>query len=60
MAWADLIFVMEKPQKVKLSTRFREELNGKSVVVLGIPDHYGYMDPALVDLLRRKVTPHLR
>jgi predicted protein tyrosine phosphatase len=60
VAWADVIFVMEKPQKVKLSTRFREELNGKRVVVLGIPDHFCYMDPALVDLLRRKVTPHLR
>jgi predicted protein tyrosine phosphatase len=29
------------------------------VVVLNIPDRYGYMDPELVELLRRRCGPHL-
>lgn len=59
VAWADLIFVMEKAHKAKLSARFRAQLGGKRVICLGIPDNYRHMDPALVELLRRKVTPHL-
>lgn len=59
VAWADLIFVMEKSHKARLSARFRAQLAGKRVICLGIPDNYRYMDPALVELFRRKVTPHL-
>ena len=58
--WADLIFVMEKAHKARLSARFRPQLSGKRVVCLGIPDNYQFMQPALVNLLRMKVTPHLR
>ena len=58
--WADLIFVMEKAHKARLSARFRPQLAGKRVVCLGIPDNYQFMQPALVNLLRMKVTPHLR
>ena len=59
LKWADLIFVMEKAHKAKLSARFKDYLGGKRVVCLGIPDNYKFMDPALVKLLRVKVTPHL-
>jgi predicted protein tyrosine phosphatase len=58
--WAHLIFVMEKVHKAKLAARFKSELAGKRVVCLGIPDNYQFMDPALVKLLKAKVTPHLR
>lgn len=57
--WADTIFVMEKAHKAKLASRFSAHLAGKRIVCLNIPDNYRYMDPALVDLLRTKVTPHL-
>jgi predicted protein tyrosine phosphatase len=57
--WADLIFVMEKAHKTKLSARFKPHLAGKRVVCLGIPDNYQFMQPELVNLLRTKVTPHL-
>lgn len=59
LEWAELIFVMEKEHKAKLSARFREHLAGKRVVCLGIPDNYKFMEPALVKLLKGKVTPHL-
>jgi predicted protein tyrosine phosphatase len=59
LEWADLIFVMEKAHKTKLTARFKPHLAGKRVVCLGIPDNYQFMQPALVNLLRSKVTPHL-
>jgi predicted protein tyrosine phosphatase len=57
--WAQLLFVMEKAHKTKLSTQFKAHLKGKRVVCLNIPDNYRFMDPQLVKLLRAKVTPHL-
>jgi predicted protein tyrosine phosphatase len=57
--WADLIFVMEKAHKAKLSTRFRANLKGKRVVCLDIPDNYSFMEPALVKLLNAKVPRFL-
>src|SRR5688572_24547463 len=54
IVWADLIVVMEKVHRIKLSKKFRMYLGGKRVVVLGIPDVYDYMDPELVELLKRK------
>lgn len=57
--WADLIFVMEREHKTKLSARFKPQLNGKRVVCLNIPDNYRFMDAALVKLLKTKVTGFL-
>jgi predicted protein tyrosine phosphatase len=53
--WADLIFVMERQHKAKLSQAFKPYLQGKRVVCLNIPDQYRFMDPALVKLLQAKV-----
>jgi predicted protein tyrosine phosphatase len=58
--WADVIFVMEKQHRSRLNQRFRKALNGKRVVCLDIPDDYAYMQPELVDLLQKRVPPHLR
>lgn len=57
--WADLIFVMEKVHRKKLASQFRAYLGKSRVICLDIPDRYGYMDPTLIDLLRKKVTPFL-
>ena len=59
LAWSDLIFVMEKAHRNKLSKKFRAHLGGKRVICLDIPDDYDYMDPVLVQLLRTKVTRFL-
>ncbi len=58
VAWADLIFVMEKTHRAKLSKRFKRHLKAR-VICLDIPDDYAFMDPALVTLLKAKVAPHL-
>jgi predicted protein tyrosine phosphatase len=57
--WAELIFVMEKKHKSKLSAQFKPQLQAKRVVCLNIPDNYKFMEPALVKLLEVKVTPFL-
>ena len=57
--WADVIFVMEQEHRTKLNRKFKRHLNGQRVIVLGIPDDYAYMDPALVALLKVKVLPLL-
>jgi predicted protein tyrosine phosphatase len=57
--WADIIFVMEKSQRSKVSTRFREYLKGKRIVCLDIPDSYAFMDPELVRLLEARVKPFM-
>jgi predicted protein tyrosine phosphatase len=57
--WADVIFVMEKVHRVKLTQRFRAQLSGKKVVCLDIPDDYEFMQAELVSLLEKRVRPHL-
>jgi predicted protein tyrosine phosphatase len=57
--WAEIIFVMEKAHRNKLSARFRDHLRNARVICLGIPDNYAFMDPALVRLLKSKVAPFL-
>jgi predicted protein tyrosine phosphatase len=56
---ADIIFVMEKSHRSKLSQKFKPTLKGKRVICLDIPDEYEYMEPALVELLEKKVLPLL-
>jgi predicted protein tyrosine phosphatase len=58
--WAEIVFVMEKLHRSRLSARFRRHLNGKRIVCLDIPDDYDYMQPELVRLLEKKVAPFLR
>lgn len=57
--WAQIIFVMEKVHRNKLTSKFRPYLSNKKIIVLGIPDEYEYMDSILVQLLKTKVSPFL-
>ncbi len=57
--WAQIIFVMEQAHRRKLRARFKPYLRDTRVICLDIPDQYDYMEPELVDLLKRKVTPFL-
>ena len=59
LEWAQIIFVMEKAHRNKLSKKYKTYLQNKRVVCLDIPDDYDYMDPLLVELLNRKVPPLL-
>jgi len=57
--WADIIFAMEKVHRRHLEEKFGKLLSQKKLVVLGIPDKYRHMDPALIELLLKKVPPFL-
>jgi predicted protein tyrosine phosphatase len=58
--WADIIFVMERVHKSKLSVRFKTHLNGKRIVCLDIPDEYEYMQPELIRKLEMRAGHFLR
>ena len=57
---ADIVFVMEKAHRARLSAKFRACLNGKKVICLDIPDDYAFMQPELVALLEQKAGKFLR
>lgn len=59
LQWADLILVMERVHRSKLSAKFGAQMAGKRVACLEIPDRFDYMEPALVELLKARVPRHL-
>jgi predicted protein tyrosine phosphatase len=59
LQWADLILVMERTHRSKLSAKFSAQLAGKRAVCLEIPDDFDYMEPALVELLKARVPRYL-
>ncbi|MBI4922204.1 MAG: phosphotyrosine protein phosphatase [Devosia nanyangense] len=58
--WADLIFVMERKHRAKLTQMFRARLNGKRIICLDIPDEYEFMAPELVARLEAAAGRYLR
>ena len=50
---------MEARHRRVIRQRFRERIDGKSIVNLAIPDRYRYMDPVLVVLIEKKMAPYL-
>jgi len=57
--WANIVFVMERSHRNKVSKKFKALLKGKKMVCLDIPDEYERMDPILVRLLENRVIRHL-
>lgn len=58
--WADVIFVMEKKHRTRLTRGFARQIKGKRVICLDIPDNYGFMDPELARLIEARAGPFLR
>lgn len=57
--WANVIFVMEKKHKTRLMEKFRQETQGKMIIVLEIEDRYPFMDAELIENLKQSVEPYL-
>ena len=57
--WADLIFVMEKRHKERLTDRFGVLMDDKDVVILNIEDNYQYMDAELIEIIRISISPYI-
>lgn len=60
IAWAEIIFVMERIHRSRLNQKFPRALKAKKIVVLGIPDRYNFMDEKLIDILKEKCAPYFR
>lgn len=59
IAWADMIFVMEKSHLAKLRRKFGDLLDGKCLITLHIPDDYEFMQEELIDELENKVGEYV-
>ena len=59
LSWADVVFVMEKAHRNKLSAKFKAHLKETRVICLDIPDEYDYMDSELIKILKARVPKHL-
>lgn len=60
LGWADVVFCMERKHADRLRDRFPEEIAGKRIVILRVPDDYpGADDPALIEHLRDALAPHV-
>lgn len=57
--WADLIFVMEKRHKQRITDKFPKAVRSKTIIVLDIADDYVYMDGELVESIKISVSPYL-
>jgi predicted protein tyrosine phosphatase len=57
--WADWIFVMEKRHLAIIDRQYTRELEGKQIVTLHISDHYQYLDPELIEILRSRLAEYL-
>ena len=57
--WADIIFVMEKSHRNKISKKFKALLKTKRLICLDIPDEFERMDPVLIRLLENRVLRHI-
>ena len=55
--WADIVIVMERQHRNSVTKTFREQLGGKQLFVLNIPDEFEYMQPELVSMLKHKLGP---
>jgi predicted protein tyrosine phosphatase len=59
IAWADVVFVMERRHRDILRQKFARDIAGKTMVVLDIEDNYPFNDPELVAILRTALAEYL-
>ena len=58
LAWADVVFVMEREHKQWITTRF-EGTRLPRIDVLDIPDEFEVMDPQLQEMLKAMLDPEI-
>lgn len=52
IGWADVIYCFEKKHLRRIQDRYAQELFGKRVITMNIPDEYEYMDEELQEILQ--------
>jgi predicted protein tyrosine phosphatase len=51
---------METRHKTRLLSKFGGAVRGRRMIGLDVPDLYSFMQPELVEILTKKIRPHLR
>ena len=59
IAWADIIFVMERKHKDLLKQYFSSAIVNKTIIVLNIEDNYKFGDEELISILRLSLHEYL-
>lgn len=59
IAWADLIFVMEKHHLEKIISKYPVETKNSEIIILDIPDLYKFMNKELIAEIKLAVSPYL-
>jgi len=59
IAWADIIFVMERKHLQILKQLFPEDISVKNLVVLDIEDNYQFNDPELIAMFKVALHDYL-
>ena len=59
ITWSDIIFVMEKKHQQSMVETFPVETDHKQIVILDIPDEYKFMDAALIEKIKTKVSGYI-
>jgi predicted protein tyrosine phosphatase len=59
LAWADVVFVMERRLQKLLRRRFTAALASKDCVCLDVPDEFQFGQPELTALLVERLAPYL-
>jgi predicted protein tyrosine phosphatase len=57
--WADEIVCMDEKQAEELRFMLNDLGEDKPVVVLRVPDHYGFRDPDLIEAIKTAYNTHL-
>ena len=57
--WADIILVMERSHRDKVTKKYNKILKNKRLACLDIPDIYECMQPELIRLLETKVPRYV-
>lgn len=57
--WSTVIFTMESRHQTALAQRFRDMLDGRPIITLGLRDRFTFMQPALIHELEDRLYPHL-
>jgi len=57
--WSDIVIVMEEEQKSFIIDEFPGEIGHREIAVLEIHDDYYFMEPELVELIKKRVEPLL-
>jgi predicted protein tyrosine phosphatase len=56
IAWAQTIVFVNRENLIEASMYFSDELEGKEIITLDIPDEYEAFDPKLIEIIKEQLN----